>query len=228
MTAPSNNLILIVEDELEIAEVLEAYLRREGWRTERALDGQRALDLYRATKPDLILLDIQMPILDGLEVLRRVRSDGTTPVIMLTARAEDIDKLIGLELGADDYVVKPFSPREVVARVKAVLRRVNPQTTNVLRVGSLELDTQSVIVKIHGTRLEITPTEYRLLETLARSPARAFSRTELLEAALPESDALERVVDAHLKNLRRKLDDAGARDLLETVRGIGYRLWGGV
>jgi two-component system, OmpR family, response regulator AdeR len=101
---PSNNLILIVEDELEIAEVLEAYLRREGWRTERALDGQRALDLYRATKPDLILLDIQMPILDGLEVLRRVRSDGTTPVIMLTARAEDIDKLIGLELGADDYV----------------------------------------------------------------------------------------------------------------------------
>ena len=115
-----------------------------------------------------------------------------------------------------------------MARVKAVLRRVNPQTTNVLRVGSLELDTQSVIVKIHGTRLEITPTEYRLLETLARSPARAFSRTELLEAALPESDALERVVDAHLKNLRRKLDDAGARDLLETVRGIGYRLWGGV
>ena len=220
-------MVLVVEDEAEITEILEGYLRRDGYRTERAADGKTAMNLYRAAKPDLVLLDIQMPEMDGLEVLRRIRSDGNTPVILVTARTEDLDKLLGLELGADDYISKPFSPREVVARVKAVLRRAAPAETprNVLRVGLLEVDCDKVMAQVQQHRLDLTPTEFRLLETLARVPGRAFSRMELLEAALPESDALERVVDVHLKNLRKKLDNAGVGEMLETVRGVGYRLW---
>jgi two-component system, OmpR family, response regulator AdeR len=218
-------IVLVVEDESEIADVLEAYLRKDGFRTERAADGERALELQRLVKPDLILLDVMLPKKDGLEVLRKVRAEGNTPVILLTARAEDIDKLIGLELGADDYVLKPFSPREVVARVKAVLRRTHrEEKLDVLRVGYLELDVRAVAVKASGARLDLTLTEFRLLEALMRAVGRAFTRAELLEVALPDSDALERVVDAHLKNLRHKLADVGAGDMLETVRGIGYRL----
>ncbi|MER3554480.1 MAG: DNA-binding response regulator [Meiothermus sp.] len=220
-------LVLVVEDEPEIAEILEGYLRRDGYRTERAGDGKAAMSLYRAAKPDLVLLDIQLPEVDGLEVLRRIRSDGNTPVIMVTARTEDLDKLLGLELGADDYVTKPFSPREVVARVKAVLRRTASAepARSPLRCGPLEVDPEKVVARVDGERLDLTPTEFRLLETLAQTPGRAFSRVELLEAALPDSEALERVVDVHLKNLRKKLEAAGAASLLETVRGVGYRLW---
>ncbi|GIW33877.1 response regulator transcription factor [Meiothermus sp.] len=220
-------LVLVVEDEPEIAEILEGYLRREGFRTERALDGKQALNLIRVARPDLVLLDIMLPEMDGLEVLRRIRNNGHTPVILLTARTEDLDKLLGLELGADDYITKPFSPREVVARVKAVLRRSAPPEANksIVRVGPLEIDSEKVLAKLGGERLELTPTEFRLLETLARTPGKAFTRAELLEAALPESNALERVVDVHLKNLRRKLEAAGGANLLQTVRGVGYRLW---
>lgn len=221
----SQATILVVEDEPEIADVLEAYLRKENFRTERASDGERAIEVQRILKPDLMLLDIMLPKKDGLEVLRRVRAEGNTPVIMLTARAEDIDKLVGLELGADDYVVKPFSPREVVARVKAVLRRVRPEEKlDVLRVGELELDIRAVAAKASHIRLDLTLTEFRLLEAMMRAVGRAFTRAELLEIALPDSDALERVVDAHLKNLRHKLAGAGVGDMLETVRGVGYRL----
>ncbi|RDI94497.1 DNA-binding response regulator [Meiothermus sp. QL-1] len=232
MSSPTDTLdrvalVLVVEDEPEIAEILEGYLRREGFRTDRASDGRQALSLIRAARPDLILLDIMLPEMDGLELLRRIRSQDNTPVILLTARAEDLDKLLGLELGADDYVTKPFSPREVVARVKAVLRRVvmaeAPKV--LLRVGPLEIDTEKVVARLGATRLELTPTEFRLLEVLARTPGKAFTRAELLEAAMPESSALERVVDVHLKNLRRKLEAAGGAGLLETVRGVGYRLW---
>lgn len=220
-------LVLVVEDEPEIAEILEGYLRRDGYRTERAGDGKTALSLYRAAQPNLVLLDLMLPEMDGLEVLRRIRSDGNTPVILVTARTEDLDKLLGLELGADDYVTKPFSPREVVARVKAVLRRAAgaEQARIVLRCGPLEVDPEKVVARVEQKRLDLTPTEFRLLETLAQAPGKAFSRAELLEAALPESNALERVVDVHLKNLRRKLEAAGAPHLLETVRGVGYRLW---
>lgn len=222
-------LVLVVEDEPEIAEILEGYLRRDGYRTERAGDGKSAMNLYRSAKPDLVLLDIQLPEMDGLEVLRRIRTDSNTPVIMVTARTEDLDKLLGLELGADDYVVKPFSPREVVARVKAVLRRAIPaeESKPVLRAGLLEVDLEQVVARVDGSRLDLTPTEFRLLETLARAPGRAFSRVELLEAAMPESEALERVVDVHMKNLRKKLEATGEGHLLETVRGVGYRLWAG-
>jgi two-component system, OmpR family, response regulator AdeR len=218
-------LILVVEDELELAEVLEGYLRREQYRTERASDGEKALALFWASKPDLVLLDIQMPKLDGLEVLRSIRSHAETPVILLTARAEDLDKLLGFGLGADDYITKPFSPREVLARVKAVLKRAQNTVPKVLRVGDLTIDAERIIASVNDVRIDLTPTEFRLLEHLARHSGRAFSRSELLSAILPASEALERVVDAHCKNLRRKLDEAGVGELLETVRGVGYRLW---
>lgn len=219
-------VVLVVEDEPDIAEMLEVYLRRDGYRTERAADGKTALNLYRSVKPDLVLLDLQLPQIDGLEVLRKIRSDGNTPVIMVTARTEDLDKLLGLELGADDYVSKPFSAREVVARVKAVLRRSNnTEPTEFLRAGSIEIDLRRMLVSAAGKRLELTPTEFRLLRALAREPGRVYTRQELMDEALPDSEALERVVDVHLKNLRKKLEESGAKEVLETVRGMGYRLW---
>ncbi|BDP42853.1 DNA-binding response regulator [Deinococcus aetherius] len=220
-------LILIVEDEPQLAEVLEAYARQEGYRTERADDGNAALTAYRAANPDLILLDIMLPGRSGLDVLKTVRADGSTPVILVTARAEETDQIVGLELGADDYVVKPFRPREVMARVKAVLRRVSAaldDTERPLRVGPLEVDRRAVMARVNGQSLSLTPAEFRLLAHLAQVPGRAFTREELLAAALPESDALERVVDAHLASVRRKLDAAHAGGLLHTVRGVGYRL----
>lgn len=222
-----NGLILVVEDEPQIAEILEAYLRGEGFRFERAADGHAALALYRACRPDLILLDVMLPGRSGLDVLRAVRADGATPVILITARAEESDRVVGLELGADDYVVKPFRPREVMARVKAVLRRAAPgegAPARPVRLGPLEVDPLGVVARVNGAALALTPTEFRLLYHLGRAPGRAFSRAELLEAALPDSDALERVVDAHLMSVRRKLDLAGAGGMLQTVRGIGYRL----
>ncbi len=218
-------LVLVVEDEPQIAEILEGYLRSSGYRTERAGDGERALSLFRSAHPDLILLDVMLPRLDGLEVLKAVRAESTTPVIMLTARTEELDKLLSLELGADDYVTKPFRPREVMARVKAVLRRTQPPGQSVpLRLGALELDPLQASVKVGDAALKLTATEFRLLHHLAEAPGRIFNRAELLEAALPESEALERVIDVHLRNLRKKLEAAGAAEMLQTVRGMGYRL----
>ena len=220
-------LILIVEDEPQLAEVLEAYARQEGYRTERAADGNAALHAFRALNPDLILLDIMLPGRSGLDVLRTVRGDGAPPVILVTARAEETDQIVGLELGADDYVVKPFRPREVMARVRAVLRRAGAapeDTERPVRVGPLEVDRRGFVARVDGEVLNLTPAEFRLLSQLAESPGRAFSREELLAAALPDSDALERVVDAHLASVRRKLDAVQAGGLLHTVRGVGYRL----
>jgi two-component system, OmpR family, response regulator AdeR len=218
-------LVLVVEDEPQIAEILEGYLRRGGYRTERAGDGGAALRLFRAAHPDLILLDVLLPVLDGLEVLKAVRAESATPVIMLTARTEELDKLLALELGADDYVTKPFRPREVIARVKAVLRRSQPGAQALpLRVGTLELDPLRASVQVGEQALRLTATEFRLLHHLALSPGRIFNRAELLEAALPESEALERVIDVHLRNLRKKLEAVGASEMLQTVRGMGYRL----
>lgn len=220
-------LILIVEDEPQLAEVLEAYARQEGYRTERAGDGLAALTAYRAAQPDLILLDVMLPGRSGLDVLKTVRADGPTPVILVTARAEETDQIVGLELGADDYVVKPFRPREVMARVKAVLRRAHAAlegTERPLRVGPLEVDRRAARARVNGQPLGLTPAGFRLLAYLAQVPGRACTREELLAAALPDSDALERVVDAHLASVRRKLDAAQAGGLLHTVRGVGYRL----
>ena len=232
MTLPATpiagSLVLIVEDETDLAEIIELYLRRENLRTERVTNGLRALEMIQHARPQLVLLDIQLPGMDGLEILRRIRATSNTPVIMMTARAEDLDKLLGLELGADDYVVKPFNPPELVARAKAVLRRSALTATkqDIFNIGPLELDTMRQIARVAGTRLELTITEFRLLEHLVRHNGRVFNRTELIEAAMPDSDALERVVDQHMKNLRRKLEAAGGGGMLETVRGSGYRLWG--
>lgn len=227
LTQPAtSDLILIVEDEEAIAQMLETYLRHENFRTERAADGLQALALFRASQPDLVLLDILLPKLDGWELLKTIRQKSRTPVIMTTALADEVDRLVGLGLGADDYIVKPYSFREVVARVKAVLRRARPELaeTSLLKVGRLTIDMDRVIAHLDSVALTLTATEFRLLAFLARAPGRVFSRAELITGALPESDMLERSVDTHLKNLRRKLNDLNAADLLQTVRGMGYKL----
>jgi two-component system response regulator AdeR len=221
--------ILIVEDDPTIADTVELFLRRENFQTEKAKDGLRALELWQQFQPDLIVLDIGLPRLDGLEVLKKVRKQAATPVIFLTARAEEVDELLGLGLGADDYITKPFSPRTLIAHIKAVLRRstINSyETSEVMRIGELEIDTYRVQVLVRKQPLNLTPTEFKLLYHLARTPGRAISRFELFEASMPESDALERAVDSHMKNLRQKLSEAGNSELIETVRGIGYRLIG--
>ncbi|WP_028223891.1 response regulator [Paraburkholderia ferrariae] len=224
-------LILIAEDEPEIAEILDAYLTREGYRTYRVGNGQTVLDVQPVLKPDLVLLDIKMPGKDGWEVLAELRRRGNTPVVVVTALDQDIDRLQGLRIGADDYVVKPFNPVEVVARVGAVLRRTSAsRSETVLRVGRLEVDTQSYVASVHaasgaaGVQLALTLTEFRVLAHMAKSPNRVFSRSELIDACLPGGDALERTVDSHMSNLRKKLDKLGAADMITVVRGVGYRL----
>lgn len=222
-------LVLIAEDDDEISAILDAYLVREGFRTVQARDGRAALDIHLALKPDLVLLDVTMPRLDGWEVLAELRRRGNTPAIMITALDKDIDRLQGLRIGADDYVVKPFNPIEVVARAKAVLRRSGLATAaGILRVGDLAIDLDAYQASLgagaEAIRLALTLTEFRILAHMARSPARVFTRSELVDACLPGSDALDRTVDSHVSKLRRKLEQAGAVGLLPGVRGIGYRL----
>ena len=222
-------LILIAEDEAEIADILDAYLVRDGFRTVRAENGRIALDLHLALKPDLVLLDIKMPVVDGYDVLTEMRRRGNTPVIMVSALQEDIDKLLALRLGTDDYVVKPFNPLEVVARARAVLRRTQGMAVNVrLQAGLISVDPDAHVAMVDRTdgpsALELTLTEFRLLAHMARSPQRVFGRAELLDACMPDSNALERTIDSHISNLRRKLQTAGAPGHLENVRGVGYRL----
>lgn len=225
-------LVLIAEDESEIADILQAYLERDGIRTAWARDGREALQLHQLIKPDLVLLDVQMPQLDGWEVLSSLRQRGGTPVIMLTALDSDVDKISALRVGADDYVVKPFNPTEVVARVRAVLRRSQPGSPDLapatLRVGPLELDRPSHSAWLHlqGQRqpLALTATEFKLLQVLAAAPTRVFSRAELLEACLPEGDALERTIDSHLSKLRKKIEQQGLEGMPSSVRGVGYCL----
>lgn len=224
-----NALVLIIEDEPEIREILETYFVRESFRTICASDGTTGLSHHQRVKPDLIVLDVKLPGQDGYEVLAAVRRRGDTPVIMVTALAEDLDKLQALRIGADDYVVKPFNPLEVVARAKAVLRRTRGRDkAQPLRLGQLTVNPEAYRASIEGpsgpTELELTRTEFRLLAYMAGSPNRVFERSELVDACLPEGEALERTVDSHIKNLRRKLAAAGAETLLTGVRGVGYRL----
>ncbi|MBT2117102.1 response regulator transcription factor [Dyella sp. LX-66] len=225
-------LILIVEDEPDIADVLDSYLRRDGYQTQRAQDGERALQLHQQMKPDLVLLDIRMPALNGMDVLREIRRGWDTPIIMVTALADDMEKLVALHVGADDYVVKPFNPGEVVARVKAVLRRqqASVRAARPTQVGRIQIDHDAHQVSIVGDDgqaqpLMLTRTEFRLLAYMGRHPRRCFARQDLIQACLPDSDALERVIDSHLSKLRQKLQQAGAGPLIESVRGVGYRLW---
>lgn len=226
--------ILIVEDEQEIAEVLIAYVTRAGFEVERAASVDEAIRMHAQLRPQLVLLDIGLPGGDGIEVLIAIRRRFETPVIMVSAVQDDITKLSSLRIGADDYVLKPFNPAEVVERIRAVLRRaqrMNSQRT--LAVGKLLIELDERLATYRDERIErevqlpLTPTEFTILAHMARQPRRAFSRAELLEAALPESDAYDRVIDSHLSKLRHKLAVAGCTDLIESVRGIGYRLWAG-
>jgi two-component system, OmpR family, response regulator AdeR len=219
--------VLVVEDESKLARILEGYLRDAGYTAIRAADGRRALELFDELRPDLVLLDIMLPELDGLEVLKAIRRHSTTPVLMLTARVEEIDTVVGLELGADDYIAKPFRPREVIARVRAALRRASaPKQSRaaLLKVGALELEPHKMQLTVGKEPVELTPLEFNLLLTLAQQPGRIFRRSELLEAANPESDALERTVDSHITRIRRKLEAHQLSDIIESVRGVGYRL----
>jgi two-component system response regulator AdeR len=230
LTEPQS-LVLIAEDEPEIADILSAYLQRSGLRSIHAADGRRTLDLHLSLKPDLIVLDVQMPRMDGWQVLAEVRHRGNTPVIMLTALDQDIDKLMGLRIGADDYVVKPFNPAEVVARIQAVLRRARPgdqPTQRFIRLGRLQADLESHEIALQNDAglqpLSLTVTEFKLLVHLMRAPRRVFEREELLVACLPEGEALERTVDSHVSKLRKKLDAAGLTGVPASMRGVGYRL----
>lgn len=229
-------LILVVEDEAEIAQILAAYLVKAGMQVIHAADGRTALQMHERHQPDLLVLDVQIPAIDGWGVLAAIRQRASTGVIMLTAMDQDIDKLMGLRLGADDYVVKPFNPAEVVARVEAVLRRLaasaRENTPKLLRVDQLEIDlVRHEVVVVQGSQrhaLTLTLTEFRLLAHMARTPHKVFSRSELSEACLPEGESLERTVDSHLSKLRKKLEAAELKGMLGNVRGVGYRLGSGV
>jgi two-component system alkaline phosphatase synthesis response regulator PhoP len=223
--------ILIVEDETRLVDVLRAYLERDGYRVSAAYNGREALLLARREKPDLILLDLMLPEVDGLEVCRTLRKESEVPIIMLTARSEETDKLIGLELGADDYVTKPFSPREVVARVRTVLRRSRTSTATgeeTIRLGDLVVDQARHEVRRQNEVIAVTPTEFSLLWVLASNRGRVLSRLQLMEKALGESyEGYERTIDAHIKNLRRKIEpDPGHPRYVQTVFGVGYKVEG--
>lgn len=220
--------ILVVDDEPKIVKVLKGYLEQAGFRVVTAADGQMALTTFRHEKPDLVVLDLALPGIDGLDVCRTLRRESNVSVIMLTARAEEADKLIGLELGADDYVTKPFSPREMVARVRAVLRRteVQPISQEVLRAGDITLDLGSHQATVAGKPVNLTPMEFNLLAALARSPGRAITRLQLLDLAQESAyDGYERAVDVHIRNLRSKIEpDPKNPQYIMTVFGIGYKL----
>jgi two-component system alkaline phosphatase synthesis response regulator PhoP len=225
-----SRLILVVDDSPKIVEVLDAYLSAEGYEVVTAGDGPSALEAVKARRPDLALLDIMLPGIDGLELTRRLQHDYDLPIILVTARIEEIDRLIGLEVGADDYIGKPFSPREVVARVKAVLRRIDRATTEeparVMRVGGLVIDPAGRSVERDKTPVELTRTEFDLLAVLAAHPGRVYSRMQLMEAAQGVAyEGYERTIDAHIKNLRRKLgEDPKEPRYIQTVFGVGYKL----
>jgi two-component system alkaline phosphatase synthesis response regulator PhoP len=219
--------VLIIEDEAELVKVLRAYLEQAGFTVLAAGRGDTGLSTWEHKRPDLVILDLNLPGMDGLDVAREIRRKSSTPIIMLTARVEETDQLIGLELGADDYIAKPFSPRVVVARVRALLRRSESASSpaQVLRVLDLEIDLDAHSASRSGEMLELTPTEFNLLAAMAAQPGRAFTRMQLLEAALGSAyEGYERTIDAHIKNLRAKLEaDPRNPRYIETVFGVGYR-----
>ena len=228
MNANTPTRILVVEDEADIAGVVLDYLRHAGYAAEHVADGRAAIARIREAPPNLTLLDIMLPGLDGLEVLRQARGVTANPIIMLTARVEEVDRLIGLELGADDYICKPFSPREVVARVKAVLRRGAPPLPSAAPAGgALALDKDPWQASLRGQPLSLTRSEFRLLHVLARQSGRIFSRAQLLDLAYGDTlDVNERAIDSHIKNLRKKLKAASTdgSDWIRSVYGVGFAL----
>jgi two-component system alkaline phosphatase synthesis response regulator PhoP len=220
--------ILVVDDERKIVELVRLYLEKDGYRVLVATDGLDGLELARQKRPDLILLDLMLPGMDGLDICRILQAESDVPIIMLTARTTDEDKLIGLELGADDYVTKPFNPREVVARVRAVLRRVGKEAARgptEMRFAGLVIDRRRREVRVRGEVANLTPTEFRLLEVLAGEPGRAFTRLELLDRVFGfDFEGFERTVDVHVKNLRKKIEpDPRRPTYVQTVYGVGYK-----
>jgi DNA-binding response OmpR family regulator len=221
--------ILVVDDEPKIADLARDYLEHAGFTVRTAADGEAALTAVRRDRPDLVVLDLGLPGLDGLDVTRAIRRDSNLPVIMLTARDDELDKLLGLELGADDYLTKPFSPRELVARVRAVLRRVDaaaePDAVTLIRAGDLTLDLPRMRADLAGHTIDLTPTEFALLAAMARQPGRIFTRSQLLDAVHGVAfESYERAIDTHIKNIRRKLEPDPRRPVLVlTVYGVGYR-----
>lgn len=221
--------ILLVEDDADTARVVRAYLERDGLEVEVAADGLAGLDAAYGEPPDLVVLDWMLPGLDGLSFLRALRRGKSIPVIMLTARSEEGDRIAGFEAGADDYVIKPFSPRELAARVRAVLRRASASASlahgEIIEIAGLHLDGDRRAVEVGGRELELTALEFDLLATLAGAPGRVFTRDELIERVWgPDFAGVDRVVDVHVSYLRRKLEAAGAHGPIATVRGVGYRL----
>ena len=219
--------VLIVDDEPKIVQLARDYLERAGFAVASASDGREALASFRATVPDLIVLDLGLPLVDGLDVARTVRKSSNVPIVMLTGRGDESDRVAGLELGADDYVTKPFSPKELVARVRAVLRRaeVAAAPTDIVRAGDVTLDIPRMSVRVKTKEIELTPTEFQLLATLVRAPGRVFTRSQLLDAVHGvASESYERAIDAHVKNIRRKLErEPREPRYLLTVHGVGYR-----
>jgi two-component system alkaline phosphatase synthesis response regulator PhoP len=220
--------ILVVDDEPQIVRLLRDHLEAAGFSVIEASDGRQAVRVATAEHPDLIVLDLGLPGLDGLDVTRGVRKDSPVPIIMLTARSDESDKLVGLELGADDYMTKPFSPKELVARIRAVLRRAETAAAGppILKVGDdVELDLPRMEARVGGRRVELTPTEFQLLAALAREPGRVFTRAQLLDAVHGVAfESYERAIDAHVKNIRRKLEpEPGSPRYLQTVYGVGYK-----
>ncbi len=226
----SHTSVLLVDDDEKIVKLLRSYFEKEAFAVAAAGDGREAVRLHRELRPDIVVLDLMLPGLSGLDVCRAIRREADTPILMLTARDEEADRLIGLELGADDYVAKPFSPREVVARARAILRRTGKgqaRTGNIV-AGRLTVDVSAHIANLDGAALDLTPTEFKVLALLAASPGQVFSRLQVVEQVQGYAfEGYERTVDAHIKNLRRKLGD-NPKDprIIQTVYGVGYRFAG--
>ena len=220
--------ILVVDDEKRIVEILQAYLERDGYRVIAAYDGRSALELARNNSPDLIILDLMLPEVSGWDVCRELRKETDVPIIMLTARDDTTDKIIGLELGADDYVTKPFDPKEIISRVRAVLRRsdVKPVSKSTINVGEIMIDTNKRLVRRGDWNIELTPIEFDILRVMAENPGRVYSRMQLLDKVQGDAyEGYERTVDSHIKNLRKKLElDPEHPRYIITIYGVGYKL----
>ena len=220
-----SQLILVIDDEPKVARLARDYLEKNGFRVVTAADGQSALTTARREKPDLILLDLMLPNIDGREVCRILRRESDVPIIMLTALSEEIDQVTGLEIGADDYITKPFSPRAMVARVRALLRRTHGdiKAPSLIRAGGLEIDTEKYSVTFNGAPIKLTPNEFKLLQILANRPGQTLTREQLLDDLHGAASSIDRSVDSHIKNLRKKLETASGASMIETVYSIGYR-----
>jgi two-component system alkaline phosphatase synthesis response regulator PhoP len=219
--------ILVVDDEPQILIVLKAYLENAGFRVATASDGRDIYTIFQREKPDFMILDLNLPGMDGLEICKAIRRESNIPILMLTARVEETDRLIGLELGADDYVIKPFSPREIVARVKTIFRRTTQdvEKPDIVRAGDLVIDMEKHTIILGDKHIDLTPTEFDILVTLAKQPRRVFTRLQILELAQGDAfEGYERTIDAHIKNIRIKLEPDPKKPIyIQTVFGVGYK-----